>query len=280
MTPANIVQKLWNYCNVLRDDGMSYGDYVEQLTYLLFLKMADERSKPPYNQKSPVPADYNWSSLIKKDGDELFDHYRHLLDELGKAKGLLGLIFNKSQNKFQDPAKLRRLLVDLIDKENWSIMSADVKGDAYEGLLEKNAQDTKSGAGQYFTPRPLIRAMVDVIQPKPDDTICDPACGTGGFLLAAHDYIVNNNPNLDKDQKKKLKEESFQGTELVQSTARLCAMNLILHGIGGNGSRLPLTVADSLAGDPGDRYEVVLTNPPFGKKSSTTVMAADGKVVK
>ncbi|AGF77792.1 type I restriction-modification system methyltransferase subunit [Desulfocapsa sulfexigens DSM 10523] len=158
MTSANIVQKLWNYCNVLRDDGMSYGDYVEQLTYLLFLKMSDERTKAPYNKPSGVPAGYDWPSLISKDGDELFDHYRHLLDQLGKEKGLLGLIFNKSQNKFQDPAKLRRLLVDLIGKENWSVMSADVKGDAYEGLLEKNAQDTKSGAGQYFTPHPLIQA--------------------------------------------------------------------------------------------------------------------------
>ena len=163
MTSANIVQKLWNYCNVLRDDGMSYGDYVEQLTYLLFLKMSDERIRAPYNEPSAVPAGYDWPSLIKKDSDELFDHYRHLLDQLGKEKGLLGLIFNKSQNKFQDPAKLRRLLVDLIGKENWSVMSADVKGDAYEGLLEKNAQDTKSGAGQYFTPRPLIRAMIDVV---------------------------------------------------------------------------------------------------------------------
>ena len=167
MSGAAIVQKLWNYCNVLRDDGMSYGDYVEQLTYLLFLKMADERTQAPYNQPSIVPQQYSWPSLIKKDGDELFDHYRHTLDELGKEKGLLGLIFNKSQNKFQDPAKLRRLLVDLIDKENWSVMSADVKGDAYEGLLEKNAQDTKSGAGQYFTPRALIQAMVDVMAPSP-----------------------------------------------------------------------------------------------------------------
>ena len=139
---------------------MSYGDYVEQLTYLLFLKMADERTKAPYNEPSAVPAEYSWPTLIKKDGDELFDHYRHVLEKLGNEKGLLGLIFNKSQNKFQDPAKLRRLIVDLIDKENWSVMSADVKGDAYEGLLEKNAQDVKSGAGQYFTPRPLMQASL------------------------------------------------------------------------------------------------------------------------
>jgi len=280
MTPANIVQKLWNYCNVLRDDGMSYGDYVEQLTYLLFLKMSDERTKAPYNKPSGVPEGYDWPSLINKDGDELFDHYRHTLETLGSEKGLLGLIFNKSQNKFQDPAKLRRLLIDLIGKENWSVMSADVKGDAYEGLLEKNAQDTKSGAGQYFTPRPLIRAMVDVIQPKPGEKICDPACGTGGFLLAAHDYIIDNNPNMTKEEKRALKDETFAGWELVQNTARLCAMNLMLHGIGNNGGKLPLNVSDSLAADPGDRFEIILTNPPFGKKSSTSVVGADGKVVK
>jgi len=278
MTTSNIVSKLWNYCNVLRDDGMSYGDYVEQLTYLLFLKMADERAKPPYSQPSPIPDKYNWQSLLKKDGDELFDHYRHILEKLGQEKRLLGLIFGKAQNKFQDPAKLRRLIVDLIDKENWSIMSADVKGDAYEGLLEKNAQDTKSGAGQYFTPRPLIKAIVDCMAPKPKETICDPACGTGGFLLAAHDYITAHYPNMTKDEKKFLKEEALRGWELVQNTARLCAMNMMLHGIGGE--NLPLNVTDSLASDPGERFEMVLTNPPFGKKSSTTIVAENGKVSK
>ncbi len=280
MTPAAIVSKLWNFCNVLRDDGMSYGDYVEQLTYLLFLKMADERTKPPYNQQSNVPADYSWPTLLKKDGDELFDHYRHTLENLGNEKGLLGLIFNKSQNKFQDPAKLRRLIVDLIGNENWSVMSADVKGDAYEGLLEKNAQDTKSGAGQYFTPRPLIQAIVDVIAPKPGETISDPACGTGGFLLAAHDSLVDNHPHMTKEERKKLKDGTFKGWELVQSTARLCAMNLMLHGIGSDDSNLPLAVSDSLAADPGDRFDIILTNPPFGKKSSTTIVAEDGKVGK
>jgi len=272
---SSIVQKLWNYCNVLRDDGMSYGDYVEQLTYLLFLKMADERAKPPYNQPNQIPAKYDWQSLLKKDGDDLFDHYRHVLEKLGQEKGLLGLIFNKAQNKFQDPAKLRRLIADLIGNENWSSMSADVKGDAYEGLLEKNAQDTKSGAGQYFTPRPLIRAMVDAIAPKPGETICDPACGTGGFFLISHEYIVNHNPNLTKQQKRLLNESTFRGWELVQSTARLCAMNMMLHGIGGDA--LPLTVSDSLASDPGDRFEIVLTNPPFGKKSSITIVNGEGK---
>ncbi|UZR30944.1 type I restriction-modification system subunit M [Methylococcus mesophilus] len=279
MNTATIVQKLWNYCNVLRDDGMSYGDYVEQITYLLFLKMADERTKAPYNQASPVPAGFDWPSLIKRDGDELFDHYRHILDALGNEKRLLGLIFNKSQNKFQDPAKLRRLIVDLIDKETWVSMSADVKGDAYEGLLEKNAQDTKSGAGQYFTPRPLIQAIVDVMAPKPDETVSDPACGTGGFLLAVHDYVVKHNPHLTRPQQKKLKEETFKGWELVQATARLCAMNMLLHGIGSQDFE-PIVVSDSLAADPGDRFDLVLTNPPFGKKSSTTIVGEEGKVSK
>ncbi len=279
MSPAQIVQKLWNYCNVLRDDGMSYGDYLEQLTYLLFLKMSDERSKPPYNQPSRIPKKYDWQSLLKKDGDDLFDHYRHLLDELGKEKGLLGLIFGRAQNKFQDPAKLRRLIVDLIDKEDWSSMSADVKGDAYEGLLEKNAQDTKSGAGQYFTPRPLINAIVDVIAPKPKETICDPACGTGGFLLASHDYIAKHH-KLNKDEKRFLDETALRGYELVHNTARLCAMNMMLHGIG-RGDDLPLlSGVDSLAGHPGDYFDIVLTNPPFGKKSSTTIVGADGKPYK
>lgn len=279
MTTSAIVSKLWNYCNVLRDDGMSYGDYVEQLTYLLFLKMADERIKPPYNQPSQIPDKYRWPSLLKRDGDDLFDHYRHLLEELGKGKGMLGLIFTKAQNKFQDPVKLRRLIVDLIDKEDWSTMSADVKGDAYEGLLEKNAQDTKSGAGQYFTPRPLIQAVVDAIGPKPTDTVCDPACGTGGFFLAAHDYITKHNRSLTRDETRKLKQSTFKGWELVQSTARLCAMNMMLHGIGSD-KDLPLVVADSLAADPGDRFDIVMTNPPFGKKSSTTIVGEEGQVSK
>src|SRR5213593_32667 len=201
--PAQLVQMLWNYCNILRDDGLSYGDYVEQLTFLLFLKMAEEQSQPPFNKPSSVPKGYDWPSLMAKDGDELETHYRHLLEELGKRSGMLGVIFRKAQNKVQDPAKLRRLIVDLIDKEQWSSLSADVKGDAYEGLLQKNAEDVKGGAGQYFTPRALIAAMVDVMAPQPGQTICDPACGTGGFLLAAYTYLSSIS-DLDRAQKKKL----------------------------------------------------------------------------
>ncbi len=275
-TTNSLVQKLWNYCNVLRDDGMSYGDYVEQLTYLLFLKMADERSAPPYNQPSIVPAAYAWPTLLAQDGDELFDHYRHALEKLGQEKGTLGLIFGKAQNKFQDPAKLRRVIVDLIGAETWTVLGADVKGDAYEGLLEKNAQDTKSGAGQYFTPRALIQAMVDCMAPQPGERITDPACGTGGFLFTAHNYITNHNKSLTRDQLKHLKEKAFTGYELVQATARVCAMNMMLHGIGSEKS-VPVVVGDALAADPGERFEVVLANPPFGKKSSTVIVGEDGR---
>src|SRR5579862_5756540 len=267
---AQLVQKLWNYCNVLRDEGLSYGDYLQQLTNLLFLKMAYERTLPPWNRPSIVPEGYDWSSLLALDGDELEVHYRHLLEELGKKPGMLGVIFRKAQNKIENPAMLRRLIVDLIDKEQWTSLDADVKGDAYEGLLEKNAQDTKSGAGQYFTPRPLIRGIVDVMRPQPGLTLCDPACGTGGFLLAAHEYIVRHNPHLDRDQKRYLRYEALHGWEIVQDTARLCAMNLLLHEIGGD--ECPIHAGDdALASDPGLRFDMVLTNPPFGKKSSITI---------
>ena len=271
-----LVQKLWNYCNILRDDGLSYGDYVEQLTFLLFLKMADEQSRPPFNKPSPIPKGFGWGALLKLDGDDLEIHYRHTLEELGKRSGMLGVIFRKAQNKIQDPAKLRRLIVDLIDKEQWSSLSADVKGDAYEGLLQKNAEDVKGGAGQYFTPRPLIAAMVDVVAPQPGQAICDPACGTGGFLLAAHDYLAKHHA-LDRAQKKKLKGGTFFGIELVDSVTRLCAMNLLLHGIGGDLEEdLPVVTKDALAGKHGE-YEIVLANPPFGKKSSVTIVNEAGE---
>jgi type I restriction enzyme M protein len=272
-----IVQKLWNYCNILRDDGLSYGDYVEQLTYLLFLKMAHERTQPPYSQESSIPAGFDWPSLTSKDGDALEVHYRHLLEELGKEPGMLGVIFRKAQNKIQDPAKLRRLVADLIDRERWTSLDADVKGDAHEGLLEKNAQDTKGGAGQYFTPRPLIDAIVAVMRPAPGETICDPACGTGGFLLAAHDYVAEHY-RLDSDQKRHLKLDALYGVELVDGVTRLCAMNLLLHGIGPTDAEgdPPVKTGDSLAALPAERFDLVLTNPPFGRKSSVLTIGEDG----
>ena len=274
---TGLVQKLWNYANILRDDGLSYGDYVEQLTYLLFLKMADEQTKPPFNRESIIPEGLDWQSMLDRDGEELEAQYRHILEELGRYEGMLGVIFRKSQNRIQDPAKLRRLVADLIDKEQWMTLDVDVKGDAYEGLLEKNAEDVKTGAGQYFTPRPLIKAIVAVMRPEPDTLIDDPACGTGGFLLAAHEYIADNY-RLDPDQKKHLRFDALSGTEIVDNTARLCAMNLLLHGIAEASGESPIAVDDSLRADPGDRYDMVLTNPPFGKKSSVQIVNSEGEV--
>jgi type I restriction enzyme M protein len=277
--PQQIVQRLWNYCNVLRDDGVSYGDYVEQLTYLLFLKMADEQTKPPFNAESIIPKKYNWNSLLKKEGDELETQYRHILENLAKEKGMLGDIFRKSQNKIQDPAKLKRL-IELINEETWMGMNIDTKGEIYEGLLEKNAQDVKGGAGQYFTPRALIQAMVEVMKPEPGMRICDPACGTGGFFLAAYNYMSDPKRfKLDKKQKKALTQKTFRGWEIVDSAARLCVMNLFLHGITAE-KESPITVTDSLIADPGERFGMVLTNPPFGKKSSITIMNGEGKASK
>ena len=279
MTSNGIVQKLWNYCNVLRDDGLSYGDYVEQLTYLLFLKMADEQARPPFNRAAIIPKELDWQSLLRPEGDDLEIQYRHILTELGKRKGTLGVIFRKAQNKIQDPAKLRRLIADLIDKEQWMSLEADVKGDAYEGLLEKNASDVKGGAGQYFTPRALISAIVDVMRPAPGQTIHDPACGTGGFLLATYGYVTDpRHYSLDKDQKKHIKYDALSGTEIVDATARIAAMNLYLHGIGGDDCLI--SVADSLNQKPSTTYDMVLTNPPFGKKSSITVINEEGEEAK
>ncbi len=272
-----IVQKLWNYCNVLRDDGISYGDYVEQLTYLLFLKMADEQAKLPYRDESVVPVGLDWESLVDKEGDALEKHYRHILNTLALESGTLGVIFRKSQNKIQDPAKLKRI-IQLINDETWIGLDIDVKGDIYEGLLQKNAEDIKSGAGQYFTPRPLIQAIVEVMRPEPMQTICDPACGTGGFFLAAYDYLASRSDQLDREQKQFLKDNTFHGVDLVDSVVRLCVMNLYLHGIGGDKS--PVRTGDSLISDTGQRFDMVLTNPPFGKKSSITIADEKGRAGK
>ena len=279
-TSSAIGQKLWNYCNILRDAGLSYGDYLEQLTFLIFLKMMDERSRPPYTllpdyQPPPIPNGYGWPDLLSRDGDELETHYRRTLETLGGQPGALGVIFAKAQNRIQEPAMLTRLVRELINSENWLSLSADVKGDAYESLLERNAQDVKTGAGQYFTPRPLIQAIVDVMRPGPDDTVCDPACGTGGFLLATHDYIVRGYPRMDQGRLEHLKNDALHGWEIVDSAARLCVMNLYLHGIGGDTTNI--IVDDSLRSHPGVNFDLVLTNPPFGRKSSLTFVNAEGE---
>ena len=274
MNPQQIVAKLWSYCHVLRDTGVGTLDYVEQLTYLLFLKMADEQFQ--LTGTRVVPEGMDWESLVTLDGDKLETHYRKMLEELGKQPGALGAVFQKATNKIQQPAILRRIIVDLIGAENWSSMDADVKGDAYEGLLAKGITDGGSKAGQYFTPRSLIQAMVDVMDPKPADTICDPACGTGGFLLVAHQHILDNNKILDPDQRKHLRDKAIRGTDIGDMTFRLCVMNMLLHGIGSPTAPPPISRDDSLASHPGENYSMVLANPPFGRKSSATIVNSDG----
>ena len=273
MTQEQLVSKVWNYAHILRDQGISYRDYIEQITYLLFLKMDDERVTL-LEEASAIPPEWNWSHLSGKSGDELELQYRHTLENLARADGLIGTIFRKSQNKLSDPAKLTRV-VSMIDTEGpWIGMGVDVKGEIYEGLLEKNASEVKSGAGQYFTPRPVIEAIIDCVNPKIGETVCDPACGTGGFLLSAYDHMKGQ--SQDRDMLRKLREETFFGADIVDEVVRLSAMNLYLHGVGNGAS--PVRQADALSSDPGDRFNVVLTNPPFGKKSSYTVVGEDGQV--
>jgi type I restriction enzyme M protein len=272
-----LVDKLWNFCNILRDDGVSTIDYTEQLTYLLFLKMAHERETRAINPETIVPKECSWQRLLDADGDALEQTYRKILETLSRQPGVLGVVFRKAQNKVQDPAKLKRLISEFIDKENWSATGVDIKGDAYEGLLAKGAEDIKSGAGQYFTPRALISAMVEVIQPTVNDTVADPACGTGGFLLAAYEYVSSDAANLTKDQREKLQSGFASGVELVDGTARLAAMNMLLHGMAKPTGDSPIEVKDALTADPGKRWSVVLANPPFGTKSSVKVITADGK---
>ena len=276
MNSAPIVSKVWSFCTTLRDDGVSYGDYLEQLTYLIFLKMAHEYTKPPYNRDVGISADYNWQSLRSKRGADLEVHYVALLRRLGTKTSMLGQIFTKAQNKIQDPAKLYRL-IDMVNDTEWVTMGADIKGDIYEDLLERNAEDTKSGAGQYFTPRALIRAIVECVRPEPDKLIADPACGTGGFFLAAYDFITNpDNFRLDKKQKAFLKHEAFHGNEIVANTRRLCLMNMFLHNIGDIEGGAPISPTDSLVTDGGKRFDYVLANPPFGKKSSMSFTNDEG----
>ncbi len=274
-----LVNKLWSFCNVLRDDGVGTLDYTEQLTYLLFLKMAHERETRALNPEKIVPKECSWQLLLDAEGQQLEKTYKVILETLAKQSGTLGVIFRKAQNKIQDPAKLKRLIVDLIDKENWSATGVDIKGDAYEGLLAKGAEDVKSGAGQYFTPRALIGAMVDVIQPTAKDKVHDPACGTGGFLLAAYEYAASQK-NLSPTDRRHLRDGFVSGIELVDSTARLAAMNMLLHGMGTPNGASSIEVRDGLTADPGKRYSVVLANPPFGTKSSVTMVGADGRVSK
>ena len=290
MNASSLIQKVWNFCHTLRDDGVGYGDYLEQLTYLLFLKMAHEYAQEPYKRETHIPTNYDWATLRRQTGEPLETQYLATLHRLGQEPGMLGAIFFKAQNKIQDPAKLSRL-VQLIDAENWVGMDADTKGDLYEGLLQKNAEDTKSGAGQYFTPRALIQAMVACMQPEPLKTIADPACGTGGFFLVANEWLSGTGdwvrqhadwlnytpPRLNARQKAFLRDETFYGNEIVPGTRRLCLMNLFLHNIGELVGEPAVERADALIAEPRIRVDYVLANPPFGKKSSMTITNAEGE---
>ncbi len=290
MNSSTLVQKIWNFCHTLRDDGVGYGDYLEQLTYLLFLKMAHEYAQPPYQRDTHIPDGYGWTHLKSKVGEPLERHYVKTLNKLGKEDGMLGAIFFKAQNKIQDPAKLSRLM-QMIDAENWVGMDADTKGDLYEGLLQKNAEDTKSGAGQYFTPRALIQAMVACMRPQPMKTIADPACGTGGFFLVANEWLSGTGdwlkhnadwldyeaPKLNAKQKAFLRDQTFHGNEIVAGTRRLCLMNLFLHNIGELVGEPSVERSDALISEPQRKVHYVLANPPFGKKSSMTITNEEGE---
>jgi len=277
MAESNIGQKIWSMANALRDGGIGKSDYLEQLTYLLFLKIADEYTKPPYSRVIGIPQKCTWDTLRTKSGKELFDQYEYVLKTLAEQSGTLQQIYTGAQNEISNPAQLAKV-ISMVDSENWSSMSSDVKGDIYEDLLEKIAADTKSGAGQYFTPRALINAMVRCLRLEPGKTVADPCCGSGGFLLAAKAYIEREyHGKLNHIQKKFLKYQTFRGWEIVPSTYRLCLMNLFLHNISDFEGTPPITRADSLIADPGERFDCVLTNPPFGKKSSMTFTNEQGE---
>ncbi|PNY81660.1 HsdM family class I SAM-dependent methyltransferase [Deinococcus koreensis] len=274
VNPAQLVARVWSLAHVLRNDGVGYGDYLEQITFLLFLKMAGEMKGQP--DAPEVPEAYSWGQLNALTGTDLEIQYRRTLEELAREPGLLGVIFRKAQSKINDPATLRRV-VTLIDQQQWSGLPFDVKGEIYEGLLQKNAEDVKGGAGQYFTPRPLIDAMVEVMQPRPGETIADPACGTAGFLLAAREYIVRHY-QLDPDEREDLRERTFYGADIVDSVVRLAAMNMFLHGIGGQAT--PVERVDSLAQPPSRAVDIVLANPPFGVKGALVDLDDEGNAVR
>lgn len=258
MTTNSLVQKIWSFCDTLRDDGLGYNDYLEQLTYLLFLKMADENKS-----KYSLPDICDWKGLVVSKGGTLLDQYEKILKTLADSGGMLKKIFSGALNKIHDSSKLQRL-INLIDEENWTSTGFDIKGEIYESLLQKNAEN--SGAGQYFTPRSVIQAIVECIKPQPSETIADPSCGTGGFFLGALEYL--NRRKLTNEEKKFIKFDTFHGWEIEKATARLCLMNLYLHGVGDLKKTPDIQVTDSLKADDIKKVKIVFANPPFGKSSS------------
>lgn len=264
-TEQSLIKKVWQLADVLAGVGIGYTDYITQLTYLLFLKMDDE-STNTFGETSAIPEGYRWADLIDLDGYDLTEQYERTLSKLSEQENLIGTIYTKAQNKIDKPVYLKKV-ISMINEENWLIMDGDVKGAIYENILEKNGSDKKSGAGQYFTPRSLIQAMVDVTRPQITETVCDPACGTGGFLLAAYDYMKSQ--SQDKTKRKFLREEALNGIDNTALVVTLASMNLYLHGIGTD--RSPILCQDSLEKSPDKLFDVVLANPPFGTRPAGSV---------
>lgn len=268
MASTIIGTKIWSMATVLWNEGVGNRDYLEQITYLLFLKMADEYSKPPFERNIGIPKRCDWDTLKSQTGANLDSTYKGILDKLGVQVGMLGEIYGGAQNKIRNPAILSKV-IQMIDSETWTALSQDVKGDIYEDLLEKTTADAKAGAGQYFTPRALINTIVKCARPKPNKMIADPCCGSGGFLLASKSFIETNN-TLNVSQKEFLKFKAFRGWEIEMGAYRTCLMNLFLHGVSDLDKQPPIIRSDSLLNDPGLRFDYVLTNPPFGTKSNYT----------
>ncbi len=255
----SLVQKVWQLADVLAAAGVAFTDYIVQLTYILFLKMDAEAEL--LGIESKIPKDCRWANLVDRDGFDLLERYEKSLKKLSEQPGLIGTIFSKAQNKIAQPAHLAKV-VAMVDAQDWLSLDIDTKGAIYEGILEKNGQDKKSGAGQYFTPRALIKAMVDVTNPKITETVCDPACGTGGFLLAAFDHMKRESKDLRKQEF--LKAEALTGYDITPLVVTLASMNLYLHGVGIDAS--PVMCEDSLEKEPSRLYDVILANPPFGTR--------------
>lgn len=255
----SLVQKVWQLADVLAAAGVAFTDYIVQLTYILFLKMDAEAEA--LGIESKIPKDCRWANLVDKDGFDLLERYEKSLKKLSEQPGLIGTIFSKAQNKISQPAHLAKV-VAMVDAQDWLSLDIDTKGAIYEGILEKNGQDKKSGAGQYFTPRALIKAMVDVTNPKITETVCDPACGTGGFLLAAFDHMKRE--SQDRRKQMFLKTEALTGFDITPLVVTLASMNLYLHGVGIDSS--PVMCEDSLEKEPSRLYDVILANPPFGTR--------------